>query len=124
VDQEQQQQQQQQRINEAAEQFANAVKESYQVVAERSISAQELNAELAEQFFSKALESLHSQEEGYRQMTQQLADQRERQQEAVQALTQESVSAYMDFINSMFSFSKSGPQAAKSSGAQEARKVT
>jgi hypothetical protein len=120
VDQEQQQQQKK-KINQAAEQFANAVKESYQAVADRSISAKELNAELAEQFFTRALENLRAQVEGNRQLTQQLADQRERQQEAVQALTQESVSAYMDFINSTFSFSKSGPQGTKKS-AEEARR--
>ena len=37
-------------------------------------------------------------------MSQQLADQTQRQQEATQQLTQESVGAYMDFINSMFAF--------------------
>ena len=37
-------------------------------------------------------------------MTQQLADQQQRAQEAGRTLTQESVGAYMDFVNSMFSF--------------------
>jgi len=104
--------QQQRRIDEAAEQFANAVRESYRTVAERSISAQDLNAEMAEQFYNSVIEHLQSQVEGTRQLNRQLADQRERQQEAVHALTQEAVSAYMDFINSMLSFYQTAPQAA------------
>jgi hypothetical protein len=37
-------------------------------------------------------------------MGQQLADQQQRATEAGQTLTRESVEAYMDFVNSMFSF--------------------
>ena len=44
--------QKQQKINEAAERFSEAVRESYQTVATRGQSAQELNAEMAQQFFS------------------------------------------------------------------------
>jgi predicted Zn-dependent peptidase len=64
---------QQRQVNEAAEKFAEAIKESYQALADRSVSAQELNAQL-------------------------------KQQEASQALTQESVNAYMDFLGSMFAY--------------------
>ena len=41
-------------------------------------------------------------------MSQQLSDQTQRQQEATQQLTQESVGAYMDLINSMFAFYQQG----------------
>ena len=37
---------QQKQVNEAAEKFAEAVRESYQTVADRAVSAQQLNAEL------------------------------------------------------------------------------
>jgi hypothetical protein len=37
-------QRQQRQVNEAAEKFADAIKESYQALADRSVSAQELNA--------------------------------------------------------------------------------
>ncbi len=112
-------QQQQQQINQAAEQFASAVRDSYQAVADRTVSAQELNAELTQQFFNSVINSLQQQAEGNRQLTQQLADQQQRQQEATQALTQESVGAYMDFINSMFSFYQGSVEQAQR-GAQEA----
>jgi hypothetical protein len=94
----------QQRTAEAAEQFAEAVRASYQAVADRSVSAQALNAELTQQFFTDVINNLRTQTQDTRHMSQQLADQQRRTQEAAQALTQESVGAYMDFVNSMFSF--------------------
>jgi uncharacterized protein YktB (UPF0637 family) len=106
-------QQQQQQINEAAEKFANAVRDSYRAVADRTVSAQELNAELTQQFFNSVINHLRSQAENNREMTQQLAEQQQRQQEATQALTQESVGAYMDFVNSMFSFYQQGAEQAQ-----------
>ena len=59
---------------------------------------------MTQQFFNSVIKNLQAQTEGNRQLTQQLADQQQRQQEATQALTQESVGAYMDFVNSMFSY--------------------
>src|SRR5947209_6629218 len=96
--------QQQQRVNQAAEQLADAIRESYQTLAERGTSAQELNAQLTQDFFNKVLENLGTQAEETRQMGQQLAEQQQRATEAGRTLTQESASAYMDFMNSMFSF--------------------
>src|SRR5919199_6266835 len=111
--------QQQQRVNQAAEQFANVIRESYQVLAERGTSAQELNAQLTQEFFNREIENLRTQAEDTRQMGQQLADQQQRATEAGRTLTQESVSAYMDFVNSMFSTAQLGRRAAQR-GAQEA----
>jgi endonuclease/exonuclease/phosphatase (EEP) superfamily protein YafD len=112
--------QQQQRVNQAAEEFADALKESYQAVTERGQSAYEVNAQLTEQFFNRVVENLQTQAEANRQTGAQLAEQAQRGQEASRQLTQESVSAYMDFVNSMFSFAQQGPQAAER-GAERAR---
>ena len=98
------QQHQQQRINEAAEQLANAIRESYQALGERGTSAQELNAQLTQEFFDRVIEHLRTQVEETQQMGPQLAEQQQRATEAGQQLTQESVEAYMAFVNSMFSF--------------------
>ena len=92
------------RVNEAGQKFAEAVRESYQTVADRAVSAQQLNAELTQNFFNSVINNLRSQAESNRQMTEELQGQQERQREATQALTQESVGAYMDFVNSMFSY--------------------
>src|SRR5215212_8054421 len=97
-------QQSQQRINEAAEQFTDALVESYKAVADSSVSAQERSTQVTEVFFNQAINSLYAQAEQNRQATQQLADQQQRQAEAAQTLTRESVEAYMDFMDSMFSW--------------------
>src|SRR5947209_1373216 len=96
--------QQQTQINEAAEQFANALKDSYREVANRSVSAQEINAQLTQDFFKRTIHNLRTQAEDTRQLGQQLAEQQQQATEAGRTLTQESASAYTDFINSMFSF--------------------
>ncbi len=108
----------QQQANEAAKQFADAVRVSYQAVADRSVSAQALNAQLMQQFFTDVINNLRTQTQDNRQMTQELADQQRRTQEAGQALTQESVGVYMDFVNSMFSVS----QGAAQEGAKQTKK--
>jgi hypothetical protein len=95
---------QQRQVNEAAERFAEAIRESFQAVTERSVSAQQLNAELTQSFFNSVIDNLRAQTEGNRGLARELAEQQERQQEATQAIAQESVGAYMDFINSMFSY--------------------
>ena len=116
-------QQSQQRINEAAEQFTDALVQSYKAVADSSVSAQERNTQVTEVFFNQAINNLHQQAEQNRQATQQLVDQQQRQAEAAQTLTRESVGAYMDFMDSMFSWWQGGIQTAERS-ARETEKAT
>jgi uncharacterized protein YdiU (UPF0061 family) len=97
-------QQQQQRVNEAAEKFTDALVQSYKVVAERGVSAQEQTNQLTEVFVNQTISNLHTQAEENRKATQRLAEQQQRQAEAAQTLTQESVDAYMYFMDSMFSY--------------------
>jgi hypothetical protein len=96
-------QRQQQQVNEAAEKFADALKESYQSIADRSVSAQELNAQLTQDFFNGVINNLRTQAENNRA---DLVEQQRMQREASRALAQESVNAYTDFLNSMFSYYK------------------
>ncbi len=96
--------QQQQRVNQAAEEFTDALVQSMRAATEQGINVQEQNARLTEDFFNRTIENLRSQAEGTRQAGQQLAEQQQRVTEAGQQLTQESVNAYMDFLNSMFSY--------------------
>ncbi len=95
---------QQKQVNEAAEKFAEAIKESYQALADRSVSAQELNAQLTQEFFNGVINNLRTQAESNRALAEDLVEQQRKQQEASQALAQESVNAYTDFLNSMFSY--------------------
>jgi polyhydroxyalkanoate synthesis regulator phasin len=94
----------QKQVNEAAEKFAEAIKESYQALADRSVSAQELNAQLTQDFFNGVINNLRTQAESNRALAEDLIEQQRKQQEASQALTQESVNAYTEFLNSMFSY--------------------
>ena len=97
-------QEQQKQVNEAAEKFAEAIKESYQALADRSVSTQELNAQLTQDFFNGVINNLRGQAESNRALAEDLIEQQRKQQEASQALAQESLGAYMDFLNSMFSY--------------------
>src|SRR5918992_2961021 len=106
-------QQSQQRINQAADQFTDALVQSYKTVAERGVSAQEGSAQVTEVFFNQTINSLRAQAEENRQASQQLVDQQQRQADAAQTLTQESVGAYMDFMDSMFSYWQGGIQTAE-----------
>ena len=116
-------QQSQQRINEAAEKFTDALVQSYKTVADRGVSAQERNTQVTEVFFNQAINNLRTQAEQNRQATEQLADQQQRQAQAAQTLTRESVDAYMDFMGSMFSWWQGGIQMAKQ-GAKETEQAT
>ena len=115
-------QQSQQRINQAADQFTDALVQSYKTVAERGVSAQEGSAQVTEVFVNQTINNLRAQAEENRQATQQLADQQQRQAEAAQTLTQESVGAYMEFMDSMFSYWQGGIQTAEQ-GARETEKA-
>ena len=95
---------QQRQVNEAAEKFAKSLTEAYHAVAGRSVSAQELNAQLTQDFFNGVINNLRTQAENNRALAEDLIEQQRKTQEASQALTQESVNAYMDFLNSMFSY--------------------
>ncbi len=111
-------QQSQQRVNEAADKFTDALVQSYKAVAERGASSQEQSAQLTEAFFNQTINNLRAQAEENRQATEQLAEQQQRQAEGAQTLTQESVGAYMAFVDSMFSYWQSGIQTAEQ-GARE-----
>jgi len=95
---------QQRQVSEAAEKFAEAIRESFQVVADSTVTVQQLNAELTQSFFNGVIENLRAQAEVSQTMTEELIGQQERQRDAAQTMAQESVGAYMDFINSMFSY--------------------
>jgi hypothetical protein len=94
----------QRQVEEAAEKFASAIRESFEAVAERGVSAQQLNAELTQRFFNSVIENLRVQTEGNRALLGELAEQQGRQMESAQTFAQDSVEAYMDFVNSMFSY--------------------
>jgi len=97
-------QQQQQKVNEAAEQFTEALVQSYKAVADRGASAQDRGAQLTEVFFNQTINNLRTHAEENRRVSQELTEQQQRQADAAQTLTRESVDTYMYFMDSMFSY--------------------
>jgi len=106
-------QQEQQRMNEAAEQFTDTFAQAYKTVAERGVVAVEQGAKVTEVFYKQTINNLHTQAEENRRATQQLAEQHQRQADAAQSLAQESVEAYRDFVDSLFSYWEGSIQAAE-----------
>ena len=106
-------QQSQQRVNEAADKFTDALVQSFKVVADRGASAQDRGAQLTEVFFNQTINNLHAQAEQNRRATQQLTEQQQRQADAAQTLTRESVDIYMYFMDSMFSYWQGATQTAE-----------
>ena len=94
--------QQTRRIEGAARLFAEALAESYRTATDRTVSAQELNAQLMQQFFSGVVKNLRDQTDDILTASRDLAEQTQRGQEAAQTLTQESIGAYIDFMSSLF----------------------
>jgi hypothetical protein len=88
--------------NEAAKKFAQSLTEAYQALADRSVSAQKLNAHLTQSFFNRVIENLGTQAENNRALAEDLIAQQRKQQEASQTLARESVDAYMEFLGSVF----------------------
>ena len=80
---------QQKQINEAAEKFADAIRESYQAVTDRSVSARELNAQLTQDFFNGVIDNLKHQTESNRALTEDLIEQQWKQREAAQSMARE-----------------------------------
>jgi hypothetical protein len=115
-------QHQQQRVNQAADQFTDALVNSYKAVIDRGVSAQESSTQVTKVFFNQAINNLYARAEQNRHVSQQLPDQQQRQAEAAQTLTQESVDAYMNFMDSMFSWWQGGVQTAER-GARETEKA-
>jgi hypothetical protein len=100
--------QEHQGLNEAAEQFTDALVQSYQVVSELGVTTQERNVQLTEEFFNKVVSNLRTQADANVQLSEQIAEQQQRQVEAAQALTLETVDTYMDFASSVFGFWQRG----------------
>jgi hypothetical protein len=111
-------------MDEAAARFADTLAESYRIVYEHAAEAQARRGRLAQDFSQRVLDHLREQAESGRAASEQLADQARRQQEAGQAFAQESVNAYIDFLDTAFAQYREGTQRAAGSAQEGARAVT
>src|ERR671929_231372 len=99
-------QQQQQQVNEAAGKIAEAVRESYQTVADRAVAAQQRSVGLAQDWAESVIETYKSQAESYRALTDAMASSMEalertlKSQEETNRALKESLDAYRNVVES------------------------
>jgi hypothetical protein len=110
-----------QAVNEAAERFADTLAESYRIVYEQAAEAQARRGRLAQDFSKRVLDHLREQAESGRTASEQLTDQARRQQEAGRELAQESVNAYVAFLDTAFAQYREGTQRVAGSAQEGAR---
>jgi hypothetical protein len=89
--------------------------------SQHAAEAQERQGRLAREFSERVLDHIKEQTESGRAASEQLADQARRQQEAGRAFAQQSVNAYMDFLDTAFSQFREGTQRAAGSAQERAR---
>ncbi len=97
-------QQQTQNIEQATEQLTDSARQSFQMLADRTVALQESNLRLTQSFFQNWIEQVQDQAQGTREATQGLQEQGQRQREAFETLSQEATNAYSEFLNSALSF--------------------
>jgi len=112
-----------QEVNKAAARFAETLAESYRIVYEQAADAQQRQGRLAQEFSERVMD-LREQAESGRAASERLTDQARRQQEAGQALAQESAKAYVDFLDTAFSQYREGTQRAAGSAREGARTLS
>ena len=94
--------------HEAAQKLAEAILESQAMLLRVSAETQETQAQLSRSFFESVAANLRAQAKGNWVVSQELAEQARRWQEAALSLSQESVNAYLDILDSVFYFGERG----------------
>src|SRR5215207_5574584 len=95
-------------VNEAARHFAETLAESYRVVYGQAAESGERQQRMTQEFSELVANNLREQAERGRSAAQRLSEQADRQQEAGRALAEESLGAYMDFLDTTFSRYREG----------------
>src|SRR5918998_3978792 len=110
--------QQKQNINQAAEQFIDSTQQAFRMLADRTVSLQESNLKLTQNFFNNWIEQVNNLTQGTREASQNLQEQGQRQREAFETLSEEGTNAYSEFLNSALSFYQESLNAATQVGQQ------
>lgn len=102
------------KANKAAENLAEATRDSYQTVVDHAVGLQERNVRFAQGVVDGSIKELrHQAESSNRAMTQELVERVEKQRYAYQTLVEQSFDAYMDLAYAPLSYYKEGLQAAR-----------
>jgi hypothetical protein len=92
---------------------SQTLREAYQTVLQGSVAAQERSVKFAQSIVENGTEELRNQAATTQAIIQTLAQQSERQRQAIQRLARESVEAYINFMFAPFSFYQKGFEAVK-----------
>ena len=106
-------------IDEAAEELAEAARESYSAAVDRAFAARESNTRLARGFFEGWADTLQDQAELNRHAIQSLAELAREQREVFQELSRESLNAYDGFLDSLFSYCKEASEETEELGVDQ-----
>src|SRR5215210_4817624 len=98
-------------VNEAARRFAETLAESYRVVYGQAAESGERQQRAAQEFSELVANNLREQAEAGRTGAQRLSEQADRQQEAGRALAQESLGAYVGFLDATLAQYRAGAMA-------------
>lgn len=90
--------------HETAQKLAEAILESHRMLTNYSMEAQGRHTQLTRNFFASVDNIIRAQAESNLAASRRLAEQAVNGQEALQALARESANAYIDFLDSMFSY--------------------
>ncbi|HSL01210.1 MAG TPA: hypothetical protein VK869_12815 [Rubrobacteraceae bacterium] len=101
------------KANKAAERLAQTTRDSFETVVDHTVGLQERNVRFAQGLVDRSIRELRAQAESNRAMIGELVERAERQRDAVQSLTQETVEAYVDLAYAPFSNYKEGLETAR-----------
>ncbi len=107
--------------HETAQSLAEAILESHRMLSNYSMEAQERHTELTRNFFASVDNIIRAQAESNLAASRRLAEHAVNGQEAVQSLARESANAYMDFLDSMFSYYRESVKTTESSSGRQQR---
>jgi hypothetical protein len=100
------------KANRAAERLAETTRDSFGTILDHAVGVQERNVRFAQGLVDDSIKELRSQVESNQAMTQEIVERAEKQRDALQALLEESVDAYVDLLYAPFSYYKEGLEAA------------
>jgi molecular chaperone GrpE (heat shock protein) len=92
------------KVNEAIERLNESVRDFYEVAAENTAAVQESNIQLAQNLFGSGVEALRIQAEFNQYTLQNLSEQFQKHQEVFRELSRDSLGAYENFLDSLFSY--------------------
>ncbi len=95
---------QQQVLSQSTEEPTGPVRQSFQMLADRTVALQESNLRLTQSFVQNFMEQLQNQMQGNRDAAQKLQEQGQKQRDAFETISQGATNAYSDFLNSALSF--------------------